>query len=806
MLSNFLQDLHFGLRMFRKSPGFVAIAIFALALGIGLTTTMFSIVHGALRDLPFPGSDRLLHLERNNPSAGRESIEVTMHDYLDWREQQTAFVGLAAFTDGTVNLSGMEGEPERYDGAFMTANAFDVLGAKALHGRTFRPGEDAPGAPRVVILGYEAWQQQFKGDPKVVGRAIRVNSEPATVIGVMAEGFKFPINQSVWVTKPLDLSKIKRGEGDTMEVFGRLKDGVSEEQAASQMSTIAARLAQQYPETNKGMGAVVKPYVEEFIGDEPKALLFTMLGAVFGVLAVACVNVANLLLARTAIRTREVAIRSSLGASRRRVIVQLLSESFLLCAGGAGVGLALAALGIRLFNDSIVNTNPPYWIDIRLDPTVLLFVLGVTVLTSLLAGVAPAIQAASANLNEVLKDEGRGSSSLRMGRFSRALVIAEIAVSCGLLVGAGLMIKSVVLLGQVDDGFATKDVFTGRVALFESAYPDTAGRVRFFDRLKERVATAPGVRSVALTSRLPGLSAPQDLFAIEGKPYARVEDYPETRNLAVSPELFATLGVELVDGRGFGAEDLVESEPVALVNVPFAERHFGRESPIGRRIRLGGPESTEPWRRIVGVTPDLRMGEGGKNEDPEGIYVPLAQSDPRFVSLVVRTTGAPMAVTPAVRAALKSLDPDLPIYFVRTLDEAIREENWFIRVFGSLFIIFGAAALFLAGVGLYGVMAFSVSRRTQEVGVRMALGAKAGQVLQLVFRQGAGQLAAGLGFGFILALGFSRLLEDFLFGVEPWDPSIFLAISLVLIVAGAFACLVPAQRAARVSPMVAIRS
>lgn len=805
-MHSFFQDLRFGLRMFSKSPALSAISILALGLGIGLTTTMFSIVHGALRNLPFPRAERLMAIPESRPARGEDNVDVSLHDFLDWRSQQTSFVGLAAFDSGTLNLSGPEGKPERYDGGFMTANAFELLGAKPLLGSTFRPGDDAPGAPRTVVLGYEVWQQRFKGNPGCIGQATRLNGEPAVILGVMPRGFKFPDSQELWTSLPLDTAKLKRGEGRGLGVYGRLKDGVTQAAAAAEFTAIAGRLARQYPETNRGLSAVVKPYVERYIGKEPRAMLFTMLGAVFGVLVVACVNVANLLLARTAMRGREVAIRSAIGATRRRVVAQLLTEAFTLSAAGALLGLGIAALGIRLFNDAIVSTTPPFWIDIRIDPPVLLFVLGVTLVTSLLAGAAPAFQAASSNLNEGLKDEGRGTSSLRLGRFSRALVVVEIAVSCGLLVGAGLMIKSVVLLSRSDPGFTTRGVFTSRVALFEATYPEVAQRVRFFDELERRLASLPGARAVALTDRLPGLTAGLGAFAIEGASYAHDEDYPSARSAAITPGFFSTFEVAPTAGRAFAAGDRAGSEPVAVVNAPFAARYFPHQDPLGRRIRLGGARSQEPWRRIVGVVPDLHMGEGGGNERKEGIYLPLAQGDPKFVSLAVRTAGAPLAVAPAVRAAVNALDPDLPIYFVRSLDDAIWQENWFVRVFGSLFILFGIAALFLAGVGLYGVMAFSVSRRTQEVGVRMAMGAKAGQVLRLVLRQGAAQLGVGLGLGLFLALGFARLLKTLLFRVEPWDPAIFLAIALVLATAGAFACLVPAQRAARVSPMVALRS
>jgi predicted permease len=792
--------------MLLKTPGNTAVSVIALALGIGLTTTMFSITYGALhRGLPFEEPHRIMHLERNNLSEDIESMEVTMHDFQDWRAQQTSFEDIASFYTGTANLSGIDGRPERFNGAFMTAGGFEMLRVRPVIGRTFGDADDEPGAQQTVILGYTLWQSRFDGDREVIGRTVRMNGEVTTVIGVMPEGFLFPMSHELWLPHRQDVVQIERGDGLTLEVFGRLKDGVSKDQAAAELATIARRLEMEYPETNEGVGTVIKPYTEEYIGEEPARMLYTMLAAVFLVLIIACVNVANLLLARVSVRSKEMAIRSALGASRFRIVLQFLSETFTLAVVGAAAGLAIAWIGVRLFNNAIAPTDPPFWIDIRIDSVALLFAIGLALVAAVMAGILPALKASGAKVNEILKDESRGTSSLRMGKLSKGLVVAEIAMSCGLLVGAGLMVKSIVQLRNVDFGFATEDVLTARVGLFEGDYPDTTSRLQFFDELVARLDAQPAVAKASLSSSLPGTWAGRSRFAVEGETYEADRDYPLTRRVMVTPGHFETFGVGILQGRDFGTQDIRDNLPVAIVNEPFAERYFPGESPIGRRIRLGDSETEEPWLTIVGVARDMYLGSVD-NEDPEGIYVPLAQNDARFLSISLRAAGgSAMTLAPTVRDEVIGIDSDLPLYWVNTLASVIAENTWFYRVFGVLFMVFGVVALFLGAVGLYGVMAFSVSRRTQELGVRMALGAQAGDVMKLVMRQGLVQLGIGLFVGLGIAALLSRGLEIVLFDVEPWDPVIFFLISLVLFAAGMLATYLPARRATLVDPVQALR-
>ncbi len=805
-MSASLKELRYAVRMLRKSPGMSAIAVLALALGIGLTATMFSIVEGAiLRGLPFEEADRIMHLERNNLSEGIESMEVPYHDYVDWREQQTSFEDLAAWHGGTVNVRGTE-RAERYSGGFMTANTFTTLRVQPALGRVFREDENQPGAALVIVLGHHVWTNRYEADPAVVGRTLRVNGEQATVIGVMPRGFRFPINQDVWLPLRMDPATFARGEGQTLEVFGRLRPGVSRERATAEMQAIAARLADAYPDTNEGVGAVVQPFTDEYIGDEPKAMLWTMLGAVFLVLLIACANVANLLLARAATRSRELAIRGALGASRLQVIGKLLGESLVLSAVGAALGIGLAWLGIRAFNAAIAPTDPPFWIDIGLHPSVLLFVLGITLLSALVSGIFPALQASGGAMNEVLKDESWGSTGLRTGRLSRVLVTAEIALSVGLLVAAGLMVKSVTNLGRIDYGFETESVFSARMGLFETDYPDEESRGLYYERVQSRLRELPGVEAATITTSLPGVWSGGTAFALEGASYDRDQDYPVANRVAATPGYFETFGVRPVRGRTFTESDRRESLPVALVNETFARKHFEGAEAVGARIREGRSDSEEPWRTIVGVVPDMYLqGVEDQEDDGAGIYVPLAQSDARFTYLALRARGNPMSLANPARDAVASVDPDIPLYWVQSVQGAIDETTWYFRIFGTLFAIFGVVALFLASVGLYGVMSTSVGNRTVEMGIRMALGAKDGDVLRLVIRQGMVQVAIGLVLGTGLALLLARGLNILLYGVGTWDPATFSLIAAIIVATGLLATYIPALRATRVQPMAALR-
>jgi putative ABC transport system permease protein len=804
-------DIRYGIRMLLRTPVLSLAAVTTIALGIGLTTHTFSVVYGAvLKGLPYEGADRLVNIDRTNPSEGFFDMSAPIHDFVDWREQQTVFEDLAASRQGTVNIADVDLRPQRYDGAFVTAATFSQVGVQPILGRTFQEEDDTGHTPPTIILGYDVWQTRYGGDPDIIGRTVRANARPTTVIGVMPPKFRFPFAEDVWMPMGLDPVQIPRGEGYYVQTFGRLRPGVSIEEAQTQMAGIAQRLAVQYPETNEGISTSIEPYTEEYMPQEIVAVLYVMLLAVFGVLLIACANVSNLLLARSTVRAKEIAIRSALGANRSRVIRQLLVESTLLSLLGGAAGIVLAYFGIEAFNALFMDMERPYWIVIALYQPVLFFAIAITVVAALVSGTVPAFRASGAGIHELLKDESRGSSSFRMGRFSAGLVVGEIAVSCALLVAAGMMAKSVINLKNFDMGFETEDVFTARVGLFEADYPTEESWRQFFDRLVERLQALPGVQAAALTTNLPMTGSGGARFAMEGETYEADRDYPVSPLSSITPGFFETFGAEILEGRDFSLQDRLDAVPVAIVNESFARRYLPDGSPVGRRLRLGGAQSQAPWLMIVGVAPDFHIGGnvGGIGDDDsplEMIYTPVAQGSFRFMSLAIKAAGDPLSMTPQVRDAVAALDPNLPIYWAYSMDQVVENNTWAFGLFGTLFGIFGGVALFMAAVGLYGVMAFSVSRRTQEMGIRMALGAYAKNIVGLVLKRGFVQLGIGMAIGLGIGAALSRPLQLVLFDVNPNDPLVYGGIVVTLGVAGMLACWLPARRATRVDLVDALR-
>jgi len=807
------RELRYALRLVRKDLGSSLVAVIAMALGIGLTASMYSVLGGVfLRGLPFEESENLIHLEISIPSKDIGSTEIDPHDFKEWREQQESFEGLVGFSTGTVNLSD-EGLPERFDGAWISPGFLKQLRIAPIYGRGFEPADETPGAPQVILLAHHVWQKRYGADPAVIGQVVRANSEPATIIGVLPRGFRFPILQEVWLPLQLDLTA-PRGEGGTLEAFGRLKAGSSLEQAAIQMATIVGRLEQQFPETNGGMVPVLKPYVVEFIGQETILLTNVMFAAVLLVLLVACINVANLLIGRASSRGKELAIRTALGASRLSVMSQVFLEALLLAVAGAVFGTGLAYLALRVLDRAMLQTDQPFWIRFHLDTEVLLFTAGITVLAALLAGLLPAFQASKSAVGGMLQDAGRGSTSFRLGRVSRTLVMAEVAISFALLVGAALMVRSVLVAYSYDLGFETERLLTARIGLAESDYPEESQWPAFFEDLQARLAARPDVESVAVASALPAdteLSSGFTRFERPGEIYEDARDMPLVRQVMANPGYFETFGVALVAGRDFDSGDRMDTAPVALVNQGFAQREWPGENPIGKRIDLWmgqvkeEEDATAGQMEVVGLVPDLRFDSFSNDDDQQGIYVPLAQVPARFEWVIVKTRQSPVDFVEPLRRVVQGLDPDLPLYFVRPMDKVLERTLFFNNLFGVMFSTFGLVALLLACVGLYGVMAFGVTRRTQEMGVRMAFGARGSDILQMVLKQGLRQVMVGLVLGLGLAVGLASLLGAFLFQVKPMDPVTFTFIPALLLVVSFLACAIPAHRASAVDPLVALR-
>ena len=800
-----LLDLRDGARMLRRNPGTSVLAAVALALGIGSTTTMYSIVRGILRDLPVERPEQLMHIAVTDRTAGDQYLRVPAADIVALRNQQRSFVAIAAYEARAVHLGDNDHPAQRVAIAAVSPSLFQVLRVAPLVGRALAPDDTRPGSTPVAVLGYTLWRNRYASDRAIVGRTIRINGFPTMVVGVMPDGFGFPQNEQMWTALAIDTVHAGPGAktGPAFGVIGRLRNGVTRETAGADVAALGQRLALADPMAHEGRALAMRPFSEEMIPRDARVIFRAMLLAVSFVLLIACANVANLLLARAVSRSREIAIRLALGASAGSLVRQLLVESLAVAIPGGVLGLALAWAGVTVFNATL-GFELSFWMRVNLDAGVLAFTTGLVVVAAIAAGLAPARQAARVAVGDVLKDRTRGSSSFRLGRASRALVVGEVALSCALLVVTGLMVKGVLTATSRYVGAAPDHVATGRIELRPDAYPNVAARTRMFDALTSRIAAQPGVTSVTLASHLPGNSAASAPVEIGGVRYDRPEAIPQSRVIAIASSFFETFGTPLLRGRSFSIADRSGAPPVAIVNRAFAER-FMAGDPVGKQIRL---TPNGEWATIVGVAPVLGTvsGTGSRDTGLDAVYVPLAQSDWANVAIAARTTGDATALVSTLREIVGELDADVPLYQEGRLDVALAQATAGEKVFGGLFTFFGISALVLAVVGLVGVLAFSVGRRTSELGIRMALGGRPASILWLVLRGGLLQLAAGLAIGLVLAAIVAPQFGEALFTQDPHDPIVYASIALALIVAGALASIVPARRALAVSPMTALRA
>jgi len=810
MLGDVWQDLGYGLRMLLKNPGFTVVAVVALALGIGANSAIFSVVNTVLlRPLPYQDPERLVMVWEDDTKGGYPRNTPSAGNYVDWRAQNQVFAGMAAIADLSINLTGT-GEPERLDGRRVSANLFPLLGVEPQLGRAFLPEEDQPGGNRVVLLSHGLWQRRFGSDMNITGKPLTLNGESYTVVGVMPPHFQFPSREDqLWVPIAFTSEEAANRGRHYLQVIARMKPGVTIEQAQTEMNTIAARLQQQYPDQNTDVGATVTSLHEHVAGDIKPALL-VLLGAVGFVLLIACANVANLLLARAAVRQKEISIRVALGASRLRLIRQFLTESILLAALGGVVGLLLSLWGVSVLK-SFIPENISQAADITIDGRVLLFTLLVSLLTGLIFGLAPAAQASNFNLNETLKEGGRDSAAGSRGnRIRGLLVIAEVAVSLILLIGAGLLINSFLRLRNVDPGFRTDKLLTMQVELSALKYPDHARRSAFYTELIERVEAVPGVRSAAVTNWIPLLRQGDSIgFSIEGRPDPPPAQgkRPTVVTRVTSPHYFETMGIQLLQGRGFVEQDRVDAPAVAVINETMVRRFWPDQDPIGKRITPGSPDSSNPddWITIVGVAKDVRQFELVTDPKPQ-MYLTYQQAGffaPRH--LVVSTEVEPLSLAPTVRKAVWDIDKDQPVSDISTMEQVLSESIARQRFSMLLLGIFAAVALVLAAVGIYGVMSYSVTQRTREIGIRMALGARRSDVLKLTVGGGLKLVLIGVVIGLGVAFVLTRVMASLLFEVSATDPVTFIVISLVLIGVAALASYIPARRATKVDPMVALR-
>jgi predicted permease len=803
--------MRYAIRMLIKDPWFTFVAVLALGLGIGVNSTVFTFVNAVLlRGLPFANPDQIVHLNSRQTTTG-DDLGVSYPDYQDWRARSKSFASLAAYQGTPTNVNDSSHPPERASGVRVTANAFDIIGERAVLGRTFQDTDVREAAEPVVLLGHAIWKTRYGSDPSVIGRSIKINDVATTVVGVMAEGMRFPTNTDLWVPLVPD-AEMGRRDVRRLNLFGRLAPGVRLQQAQTELTAITNAMEQEYPATNKAIAARIMTFNDRFNGGQIRVVFLALMGAVGFVLLIACANVANLLLSRSARRSREIAVRVALGASRARVIRQLLLESTLLAFLGGGLGLLLSLVGIRLFDAAVAGVGKPYWIKFTLDGTVFAFLVAVCLVTGLLFGIVPALQVSKTNLNDILKESGRGNAGGRRARWlASSMVVAELALTIVLLAGAGLMIRSFMKLYALEVGVDTSRMLTMRLSLPEKKYSTPERRRLFYEALLPRLAALPGVAAASIASAVPGTGAGSRQLEIEGRAPVDPDKLPDVTTMFVSDSYFDTLGVTMRAGRPLSPSDGREGSEGAVVNQRFASQFFPGQEVIGKRIRLttggSGPDvqPQKPWMTIVGVMPTIRQ-RNVQDVDPDAVaYVSSRLEPPTGTAILVRGHREPAPLIPAVREAVQAVDPDQPVFGARTMEQVFAESRWPYRVFGTMFTIFAVIALVLASVGIYAVTSYSVTQRTQEIGVRMALGARPAQVSWLILRQGLVQLVVGLVLGTAGALAAAPVLRTLLVQVKPNDPVTLAAIAVLFTAVTVCACLVPARRATKLDPLTALR-
>jgi putative ABC transport system permease protein len=806
-LETLFQDLRFGLRTLRKSPGFTAVALLTLALGIGANTAIFSVVYGVLlRPLPYKDASRLVVLNETTPRVG--PVSVSYPNFLDWRAQSRGFSEMAAVGQVAFNLGGIA-QPESIHGETVSPNFLAMMGVRPLLGRDFNASEEKAGTAPVVLLSYQLWQSHFGGDRGAIGRAIRLDGNAVTIVGVLPPEFRSldktdvlePIG--VWATNNSDAAA--RAERGDMVVVGRLAAGASFTQARAEMEGIAARLAQAYPEANDEFGVALRPIRDVFVSEIRPALL-VLFGAVMFVLLIACANVANLFLMRGAGRGKEMALRLAIGASRGRIIRQMLVESFVLAFFGGLLGLALAVGGMGGIAQ-LIPIDALAGASVKLNGVVLLFAAGIVILSALIFGLMPAIHSSKTDVHTELKAGGR-TTGTRTGqnRWRGALVIAEVSLALTLLVGAGLMMKSFYRLLSVDPGFRPDRILTMTLSLRTAQYDKAEAILNFWQQVLDRVCALPGVEAAALGSGVPLTNehGRTDIF-VEGMALPKPGGFPHPDLHVVSPQYVSTLGMRLLRGRAFTDADGENAPPVAMVNAMVAQRLFPGEDPVGKRFMFGWPSADkQKWFTIVGVAGDTKL-YGLANPARLEVYIPLRQRVRGEMQLLVKSGIEPAALTSAIRTAIASVDKDQPIFAIATMQQLVSDSVATRRITLILLGLFSVLALALAAIGIYGVISYSVAQRTHEIGIRMALGAQRRDVLRMILAQGMKIAGAGVVIGIVAALGLTRLMVNLLFSVSAADPLTFAAVAMVIVLIAALSCYIPARRTLRVDPMIALR-
>ncbi len=803
------QDVRYGVRAMRANPGFTAVAVIALALGVGANTAIFSVVNAVLlRPLQYPNAERILAIQELNAEGRR--VQVTPANFLDWREQATAFEHMAAILSRTANLAAGE-EAERIDLAMTSADFFEVFGVRPRAGRFFLPEEERAGHAPVIVISHALWQRRFGVDPSVLGRSVTLDGRAYEVVGIAPEGFAYPDRTEAWVppfarvptlSEQMDVERA-RGFG-FLSAVALLKPGESLAHAGAEMEAITSRLKQQYPATNNTRFNRVVTLHEHLVGESGRSLLL-LLGAVALVLLIACANVANLLLARAAGRQKEMAVRVALGATRLRLVRQLLVESVLLALLGGAAGLLLGWWGVDLLK-GLLPANFPRLLDVGVDPSVLGFTLLVSCATGVAFGLAPALQFTKPDVHAALKESARGSTGgAGGGRLRNMLIVSEVALSLVLLVGAGLLFRSFLGLRSVELGFRPQHVLTFRLTPAGERFREDAQYSAFYRDVAERVGAIPGVEAVGVINTLPLVKGPTSAIQVEGRPLLRADEWPKVNYRSVSPDYFRAAGVPVLSGRVPGERDTAAAPLVLAVNQALARRDFPGEDPVGKRISYGiRPDGQPSWFEIVGVVADVRSEEPGTVPAPE-IYTSYLQDPFAGMSYVVRSAVEPESLAPAVREAVRAVDRAQPVAEVRSLEQLVGESVAQPRFNSLLLGLFACMALLLAAAGIYGVMSYAVTQRSHEIGIRIALGAQGRDVLRLVVGHGMALALAGVGVGLVAALALTRLMRSLLYGVSAADPLTFVGVALLITAVALLASYVPARRATKVDPMVALR-
>jgi putative ABC transport system permease protein len=794
--------------MLAKGPSSTIAAIVCIGLGIGATTTIFSVVNAILlRPFPFADPDRILAIHTSQPSNEIKHASLSYPAYRELAEQagkNGAFSEVAAYTGRSLTLTGKE-EPERVVGLEMSANLFSLLGVRPALGRLFRPEEDRPGAAGTVLLSHDLWLRRFGGDPKVVGTSILVNNRASTIVGVMPPRFEFPEHNLAWVPLALDHHDDSRAERN-LGVYARLSPDATETQAQAEIETFAAKLAADYPE-EKGWGAEVRTLRRDMVGEGMNRMVLTLMGMVLFVLLIACANVANLFLSRVSARARELAVRAAIGAGRHRLVREVLIESVLVGLGGGLLGVGLAQFGVRWMMSSIPADNqPPFWIHVVIDGPVLAFTAAAAIGTGLLFGLAPALQATGSNLQGILKSGGRSEAGGR-SRLRGALVVGELALALVLLVGAALMVRSFLAVQHADPGFDVERVMTLRIYLPGETYAEPDAKARRVEEIVGRIESLPGVEAVAASNLIPlGGGGGGGAIEIAGQPKEPGQE-PRTYWAGVTAHFFPAVGVKMVAGRMFTDSEGASKAPLAVINQAFAKKRWPKQNPIGQRFRLLEEEG-RPWVTVIGLVPDFHYdGFDTENEGVEpAAFLPYVWNATPNTGFSIRTSRPPETVALAARREIRAADPGLPVFEVQSLPTLFRSRIWDQRFFGGMFSVFAGIALALAGIGVYGVLSYLVGQRRREIGVRVALGAHRHQVLKLVVGQGFRLAMLGLAIGIPLALLLSRVLSKILYGIEPYDPASFASISILLAGVAILASYLPATRATQVNPVEALRS